>query len=498
MKFTIKPTDPAKIDADVLVLFCWQDGLEDFSRELKNISKLILEASKREDFKGSNKQFLTLTTQSESGPYKIIIAGLGKKEEFNLNSLYSRVAEVVKKTGESKPSKIATVIPELWMKKFGVKQAVAATVEAVSLSTYRFIKYKSEDEKKKAKSIEEVILALSAGKISAAEEGLKQGIIFTQATTFARDLINEPSDIATPTNIASVATEISKKSGGKVKVNILEKDEVKKLGMGAFLGVAKGSDEPPKFIHLSYKQGRPKKKIVLIGKGITFDTGGLSIKGAEHMESMKMDMSGAATVLAVFEALPKLNPTISVVGIIAACENMPSGKAIKPGDIVRAMNGKTIEVLNTDAEGRLTLADAISYAVIKEKPDEIVDLATLTGACIVALGQEIAGLWGNNEKLLVDIEKSASNAAERVWRMPLQSEYKELLKSHIADIKNISGGRWGGAITAALFLEEFVDNVNWVHLDIAGPAYNEKDTPLGVQGGAGFGVRLLLHYLTSE
>lgn len=498
MKFTIKPTDPAKLDADVLILFCWQDNLEELSRELKNISKQILEASKREDFKGSNKQFLTLTTQSESGPYKIIITGLGKKEEFNLNSLYSRVAEVVKKTQESKPKKIAVVIPEVWMKQFGITKAVAVTVEAIFLSTYKFIKYKSDEEKEKAKSIEEVILALSAGKISAAEDGLKQGTIFAAATTFARDLINEPSDIVTPTNIANVATEISKLSAGKVKVKILEKEEVKKLGMGAFLGVAKGSEEPPKFVHLTYKQGRPKKKIVIIGKGITFDTGGLSLKGAEHMEWMKTDMAASAAVLAVFKALAQLTPTVWVVGLIAACENMPSGKALKPGDIVRAMNGKTIEVLNTDAEGRLTLADALSYAVAKEKPDEIIDLATLTGACIVALGQQIAGLWGNNERLISDLEKSAHETGELVWRMPLADEYKELLKSHIADLKNISGSRWGGAITASLFLKEFVGGTNWAHLDIAGPSYAEKDTPLTPQGGAGFGVRLILHYLTSQ
>jgi len=498
MKFTIKPTDPAKIDADVLILFCWQDGLEEFFRELKNISKLILEASKREDFKGSKKQFLITTSQSESGPYKVLIVGLGKKEEFNLNSLYFSVAQAVKKTQESKPNKIAIVIPEFWMKKFEVKQTVAATVEAVSLSTYRFIKYKSEEEQRKATKLEEVILNISAGKIALSDEGVRIGKVFADATTFARDLINEPSDITTPTTLAKIAQELVRSTKDKIKVKILEKEDIEKLGMRAFLAVAKGSDEPPKFIHLSYKQGRPKKKIVLIGKGITFDTGGLSLKGAEAMEWMKTDMSASAAVLAVFKALAALGSSVWVVGLIAACENMPSGKALKPGDIVRAMNGKTIEVLNTDAEGRLTLADAISYAVAREKPDEIIDLATLTGACIVALGEQIAGLWGNNEKLLDALEKAASETCELIWRMPLPDEYKDLLKSHIADLKNISQTKWGGAITASLFLKEFVGTTSWAHLDIAGPSYAEKDSPLVPAGGAGFGVRLILHYLTSQ
>ncbi len=267
--------------------------------------------------------------------------------------------------------------------------------------------------------------------------------------------------------------------------------------MNAFLGVAVGSDKPPKFIHLSYKPRRPSKKIVLIGKGITFDTGGLSLKSSEHMETMKLDMSGAAAVLAVFAAIPSLIIKSEVVGIIAACENMPSGKALKPGDILKALNGKTIEVLNTDAEGRLTLADAISYALIKEKPDEIIDLATLTGACMVALGQEIAGCFGNNDILLQNIEKHAKLTGENIWRMPLYREYSDLIKSPIADIKNIQTGRYGGAITAALFLSEFVGKTPWVHLDIAGPAYTEKDSPLTPSGGTGFGVRLLLEYLVS-
>ena len=384
------------------------------------------------------------------------------------------------------------------MKKFTTNTIAQVIVEASTLSAYKFLKYKSEEEKKKERALEEVILSLPANKIAAAEEGIRVGKIVSEAVIFARDLINEPAEVTSPSYLSQIAEDLAKDSKGAVKVKILEKEEVEKFGMGAFLGVAAGSDKPPKFIRLSYRLTNPKKKIVLIGKGITFDTGGLSLKTPEFMETMKSDMSGAAGVLAVFKALSLLKPKVEVVGLIPACENMPSGSALKPGDILHAMNGKTIEVLNTDAEGRLTLADALSFALSREKPDEIIDIATLTGACIVALGQEIAGMWGNDDKLMTEIEDAAIASSERIWRMPLVKDYKELLKSHIADIKNVQTGRFAGAIAAALFLSEFVGKTPWVHLDIAGPAYVEKDTPLTPQGGAGFGVRLLLNFLLNK
>jgi len=248
---------------------------------------------------------------------------------------------------------------------------------------------------------------------------------------------------------------------------------------------------------MRYKPARSRKKIALLGKGITFDTGGLSLKGSEHMETMKLDMAGAAAVLGVFSVIGEIKPPIEVVGLIAACENMPGGRALKPGDILKAANGKTIEVLNTDAEGRLTLADSLSFAVKSEKPDEMIDLATLTGACVVALGENIAGLFGNDVKLLAALEKASNSSGDRVWQLPLEKSYAELIKSQIADIKNTQTGKYGGAITAALFLNEFTADVPWAHLDIAGPAFAEKVTPLTAVGGTGFGVRLLLNYLKS-
>lgn len=498
MKFFLKPQDPSKLDVDTLILFCWKNELNALKNFNSELTDLITHAMQKEEFTGEEKQLLILSTKGYIGAYKLIVCGLGTKEEIDLLKLRSIVALTVKRSKEMKSAKVALVLDDFLMKKFTVHEAVEVTVEAVILSAYRFNKYKSEEEKKKFRDIDEVILSIPAGKISSAEYAVEMGEKIALATCMARDLVNEPSAVTTPAFLASFATSLAKQNNGSIKVRIFEKEEIEKLGMSAYLGVAKGSDEPPKFIHLSYKPPRFKKKIVLIGKGITFDTGGLSLKSSEHMETMKLDMAGAAAVLAVFSVLPQLHVSSHVVGLIAACENMPSGKALKPGDILQAQNGKTIEVLNTDAEGRLTLADALSFAVSREKPDEIIDLATLTGACMIALGQEIAGLWSNNEALASKIINAAKKGGENIWRMPLESEYKDLIKSDIADLKNTQTGRYGGAITAALFLSEFVSKTPWAHLDIAGPSFNEKESPLVPKGGSGFGVRLLLQLLTES
>jgi leucyl aminopeptidase len=262
------------------------------------------------------------------------------------------------------------------------------------------------------------------------------------------------------------------------------------------LGIARGSDESPRFIRLSYR-GNHKKNVCLVGKGITFDSGGLSLKPGSGMETMKMDMAGAADILGIFSVISGMKTGCNVTGLIAATENMPSGKAIKPGDIVSVLNGKTVEIVNTDAEGRVILADAISYAEKYVKPDEIIDLATLTGACIIALGEDVAGLFSNSTELSTRLLRSAKNTGERLWELPLISDYKTLLKSNVADIKNVSKSKYGGAITGALFIREFVpEKIPWAHMDIAGPAYAETDTPIAPAGGTGYGVRMLLDYLS--
>ena len=308
---------------------------------------------------------------------------------------------------------------------------------------------------------------------------------------FTRDLANTPAQIATPAKLAEIAKDIN-----GIETKIYEKDEIEKMGMGAFLAVGQGSVNPPKFIHMKYTCDNPKKRIAIIGKGICFDSGGLDIKPASSMLTMKDDMSGAACVLGVMSIIREFNPQVEVHGIIAACENMPSGKAYKPGDIVTAKNGKTIEIDNTDAEGRLTLADALCYAC-ELGVDEVIDLATLTGACMVALGTHASGIMGNDENLVHTLIDTAKRNGEKFWELPLWEEYFDSLKSEIADMKN-SGARWGGASAAGVFLQKFVKDVKWAHIDIAGTAFLDKPQKEFISGATGAGVRTLLGYILEQ
>jgi leucyl aminopeptidase len=309
-----------------------------------------------------------------------------------------------------------------------------------------------------------------------------------EAVCFTRDIVNMAGSDATPTFLANKAKEIAKKTG--VKCRTLSRPDMKKLGMGGILNVSRGSSQPPKFIILEYNTRKKNSDtIVLIGKGVTFDSGGISLKPGSGMDLMKADMSGAAAVLGAFKAISNLKPANHIVGLVPCTENMPSGSALKPGDIIKCMSGKTVEILNTDAEGRLILADAIAYAK-RYKPDAVIDLATLTGACVAALGTFTSGMLGNNDKLKERVKQAGEKSHERVWELPLWKEYYELIKSNIADIKN-TGGRYAGTITAACFLGEFVEDFPWVHLDIAGTFLVEKDTPYIRKGATGVGVRLL-------
>jgi len=369
-----------------------------------------------------------------------------------------------------------------------------AVVEGLILGTYAFERYKREAAEK---FVEEAFVVPSDARSARdVAQGMGTGETFARATWFARDLVNAPANEVHPTYLAEVAEDIARATGLSAK--ILDREECAELGMGAFLGVAAGSQQPPKFIHLTYRpRGRSARRIAVIGKGITFDAGGLDLKSAEGMLRMKNDMSGAAAVLAIMRALPALKPKIEVHGLIAATENMPSGTAFRPGDVLRAMNGTTIEIGNTDAEGRLTLADVMSYAVQTIKPDEMVDMATLTGACVVALGPLCSGLMANRQPLANRLLTAAEAAGERVWQLPLLDEYREHLKSDVADLNNV-GPRGGGAITAGLFLKEFSAGVPWAHFDIAGPAFVEKDGPLTPKGATGVGVRTILTYLLAR
>ena len=331
--------------------------------------------------------------------------------------------------------------------------------------------------------------------MAAVRSGYNKGKVLAEATNGAREMVNEPGNFMTPTNMAEIATAISKKNG--LDITVMDVAQMTKLGMGALLGVGRGSNQPLKFIVMKYHGGKTEGvDIALVGKGLTFDTGGISLKPADKMEEMKSDMSGGAAVINALGAIAQLKPKLNVVAIVPATENMPSGSAQKPGDIVKAMNGKTIEVINTDAEGRLILADALSYAVTL-KAKKIIDMATLTGACQIALGNVYSGGFTNNQELLDNVIAAGKQSGELIWQLPMDEKYAEQLKSDVADMKNY-GVSLAGAITGAKFLAEFVGDTPWIHLDIAGTALTDKESGYIVKGGTGVPVRTLINYVMSQ
>jgi leucyl aminopeptidase len=366
--------------------------------------------------------------------------------------------------------------------------AAQAVAEGASLAAYRFSRYKSDPKPSRMQSISVV------GADAAAGAGLARGTRVAAAVAMARDLVNEPARAMTPRRLADIAAELAEAEG--LTLTVLDETAIVAEGLGGLAGVASGSDEPARLIELVYDPpGGASGSVALVGKGITFDSGGLSIKTAEGMETMKTDMSGSAAVLGAMSVIAALAPPVRVVAIIPATENMPGGSAVKPGDVLTIRNGKTVEVLNTDAEGRLVLADGLSLAV-EAGVDAIIDVATLTGACIVALGRKVAGLMGNHAGWVDQVGQAAGRAGEDVWPLPLPEDYRKMIDSEVADIKNI-GGRYAGALTAGLFLREFVGDVPWVHLDIAGPARSEEDEGYVRKGGTGFGVRTLVEAVLS-
>lgn len=436
---------------------------------------------KEEGWEGKLKDITMVHSQGKIAAKRVIVVGLGKKGGMTSEVVRRGIGTAIVQANKSKVRTIA-----LDLQSF--KKAEAIVTGAV-LANYRFDKYQKDSKG----GLKELII-LSQGVDGEINKAMK----VCQGVMWARDLVNEPPMVVTPKYLAQQAQNLARKHP-QLTATIHDEAALKKMGAGALLAVSRGSDEPSYLIHLVYKpEGKTKRKLAILGKGLTFDSGGYSLKPAEGMQTMKLDMAGAATVLGVFRALAEIKPQIEVHGIIPAAENLVSGRAIKPGDVVRAMNGKTVEILNTDAEGRLILADALSY-IGKQKWDAVIDVATLTGACMVALGEQVAGLFSNDRKLEQEVMEAAKREGEMVWPMPLVEEYQELIKSQIAEIQNVSKSKWGGAITAALFLKEFVpQNTAWAHLDIAGPAFEEKGEvlPYVPIGGTGFGVRTLLRWLT--
>ena len=485
-----RPLASVESDAIVVGVYAEEKSLREPAARVDEASRgALADVLQAEKFGAKVGQVTHVHTNGRLPARRVVVVGLGKRAETTAEAL-RRAAAAGLRRARDLGARAVTV--EVLGDRLPVRQRAQAVVEGAILGTYTFDRYKRE---KNDKLVETLQLAEPDGRHRReAGDGARRGEVFALATWFARDLVNAPANDVNPTHLARVATDIGKSGGLRVKV--LDRVECRQLGMGAFLGVAAGSEQPPKFIHLVYTPaGRRRKRVAIVGKGITFDSGGLDLKSAEGMLRMKDDMSGAAAVLGIMRALPALKPGVEVHGLIAATENMPSGSAVRPGDVLRAMNGTTIEIGNTDAEGRLTLADAICYAAQKVNADEIVDMATLTGACVVALGPLCSGLFANDQGLADRLIAAAEAAGERVWQLPLIDEYRENLKSDVADMNNV-GPRGGGAITAGLFLKEFAGERPWAHFDIAGPAFVEKDTPLSPRGATGCAVRTILSYLT--
>ncbi len=446
------------------------------------LTELIAEV----EFKGKEGASASTRVGGGSTVRKLILVGLGKADGLKLNSLRRAAAAAARAAKKEKCKTLGISLP-LW--NSDATLSAQAIAEGVELALHQDTRFKSKTEDTPESTIEQVEL-LGVAEQAAAVTRARQ---VSSGVILARELVAAPANYVTPITLAETAQQIAQEYG--LTLEILEQADCEQLGMGAFLGVAQASDLPPKFIHLTYTPPTPpRRKLAIIGKGLTFDSGGLNIKGAgSGIEMMKTDMGGAGATLGAAKAIAQIQPDVEVHFISAATENMISGHAIHPGDILTASNGKTIEINNTDAEGRLTLADALVFAE-KLGVDAIVDLATLTGACVVALGDDIAGLWSPDSAIAQELIQAGDLAGEKIWQMPIEEKYFEGLKSGIADMKN-TGPRAGGAITAALFLKQFVKETPWAHLDVAGPVWADKDNSYNSAGATGYGVRLLVNWV---
>lgn len=493
MKIKAVAGDVTRIEADAVVVNLFE-GLKRPGGATAVVDKAldgaISHLIKQGEIKGKPGEVAIIHTLGKLPARIVAVAGLGKKEDFNLDQVRKVGGDFSRSLRKLNCRKVATILHGAGTGSIKTEDLAAAITEGSLLGLYDFTRYK----KPEYKQIAEITLVAASSQLSAISRGTEKGKIMSEAALLARDMVNEPANEMTPRHMAEIARGLANKYN--MKLDVLDSREMKAMGMGALLGVASGSSQPPKLITLSYK-GNPKSRsaVGFLGKGVTFDSGGISIKPSQGMGEMKDDMAGGAAVMAALVAIARLKPRINITAVVPATENLPSGTALKPGDIVKAMNGKTIEIISTDAEGRLILADALSYAV-KQKLSPLIDLATLTGACRVALGTGYSGLFSNNQQLADKIAIAADKTGEKMWRMPLPEEYKEQNKSLIADIKN-TGERYGGAITAALFLAEFAGDTPWAHVDIAGTASSSKEGGYTVKGATGVGVRTLVELALS-
>lgn len=495
MDFTISTQTPESCACDAVAVGVYADGtpLEGAAAKVDQALKGLLPSVLAEEhFKGKPGQTFVLHTHEKIPARRIIATGLGPKVDLTLERLRVAAAAAARRAADARAKHL--VLPAVTLPPHPADAITQARVEGVVLGLYRFLRYKQQDD---ASSIERIeLLATDAPHQKGVQDGLRRGLLFTEAATFARDLVNEPPNQLNPLRLAELASDAARTAG--LRCSVLDVDAMQAQGMGAILSIGGGSAVPPQLIVLEYTPKKARRTVALVGKGVTFDSGGINIK-TSSLEWMKADMAGGAAVIATMQALPALNSPVRVLGVVAAVENLPSGASVKPGDIVRAMNGKTIEINNTDAEGRVILADALAYAA-QRNPDEIIDLATLTGSAMIALGYLAAAVMGNNQRLVNRLLDAAERAGERMWQLPLYEEYLEKMRSPVADLQN-SGGRFGGAQKGAVFLREFVNGRPWAHIDIAPTAFLETEegtSPYLPKGGTGYGVRTLLTYLSGR
>jgi leucyl aminopeptidase len=485
-----KSATQAKCDVLVVNLF---EGLKEPGGATAAVDRAVGGAItaliEREKFEGKIGQVTDLTPCGGVPAARIVIVGLGKQEDFDSDKIRRASSAAARRARDLAAKRVATILHGGGIGGIDPAAAARALVEGGLLGTYQFTKHKTSDVK--PNPIEQVdIVETDGGKIDAIKVGIGLGQRVAEAVNFARDLGNEPANVVTPTYLADQAMAIAAETD--IECRVIGRDEMERMGMNLLLAVSKGSRQEPKFIVMRYAAGSGRKTVALAGKGITFDSGGLNLKQGEGLDTMKDDMAGAAVVLGAMRAISALKPNVNVLGLVPATENMPGGSATHPGDVAVGLSGKSVEINNTDAEGRLIIADAVAFAE-REGVDEIVDVATLTGACVVALGRGMAGIFGTDQALVDRLISAGVDAGEKLYQLPLHLEYEESLKSDVADIKNAP--REAGAITGALFIKKHIEKTPWAHIDIAGPSFSDKDTPIGPKGGTGFGVGTLTNYV---
>jgi len=492
MRVKAESGSPVKKRTAVLCAFCFEDNTSPIGlgKLQRKIDEAVLQSVK--EIKGKKNKIAIIHSHKEIPAEKILIAGIGKKNKITSDIIRDVAGSITKKVHELGIKEFSIIIPN----KISIKNenVISSIIEGANLSLYDFDLFKKE----KSKSKEPDLTLLTSEKD--AEKIIKISMIISDAVRFTRDVANLPPNECPPEKLGEIAKKMANQN--KIKCTVFSKKEIKSKGLGGVTAVGQGSKNEPRFIILEYRNGKKEQKpILLVGKAVTFDTGGISLKPGEKMDEMKFDKCGGCTVLGIMKAISELKLSINVVAIVPSVENMPGGEAYRPGDIIKLFSGRTAEILNTDAEGRLILADGLAYGIKHYQPSSVMDFATLTGACIVALGTNVAAIVSNNSKLTSKIKKSSTNTSEEVWELPINDDYMDMVKSKVADIRNIGMGRAAGTITAAAFLANAVGNVPWVHFDIAGTAWIQPSTKTksyNSNGATGFGVRLVVDHLINQ